>query len=294
MGKAKKETRATKHSTWKELREQIRQKRTTFIVWSVLRVVVILVAIWCVLRHQWESFFNCLLTLLLFMAPTFVEKKLQLRLPSALENTVLVFIFCAQILGEIACFYIQYPLWDKMLHTINGFLFAAFGFCLVDLLNEHKRFRFALSPMFQAVMAFCFSMTIGIAWEFFEFSADKFLGLDMQKDRVITEFQSVTLDETQSNIPIPVHGITKTTIETADGSTYVIDGYLDIGLIDTTEDLFVNFIGATVFCVVGWIYVYRRGKNRLAAAFIPVVAKPDEDAEPDENKSTGDTDSQTL
>ncbi len=273
MGKNKKKSKAAKQPTWKDLVEQIRQKRTTFIVWSVLRVLVILVAVWCVLRQQWESFFNCLLTLLLFMAPTFVEKKLQIRLPSALENTVLVFIFCAQILGEIACFYIQYPFWDKMLHTVNGFLFAAFGFCLVDLFNENKRFRFALSPMFQAVMAFCFSMTIGIAWEFFEFSADKFLGLDMQKDRIITEFQSVTLDETQSNIPIPVHGITKTTIETADGSTYVIDGYLDIGLIDTIEDLFVNSIGAAVFCIVGWIYVYRRGRNRLAAAFIPVVTK---------------------
>ena len=239
---------------------------------------MILVAVWCVLRRQWESFLSCLLTLLLFMAPSFVEKKLQIKLPTALEISVLVFIFCAQILGEIACFYIQYPFWDKMLHTANGFLFAAFGFCLVDLLNENKRFRFALSPMFQAVMAFCFSMTIGVAWEFFEFGADHLLGLDMQKDRVITEFQSVTLDPTESNIPIPVHEIEKTTIETADGSIYVIDGYLDVGLVDTTEDLFVNFIGAVVFCVVGWIYISRRGKNRLAAAFIPVVTKPETSA----------------
>lgn len=261
------------HSRWNELTEQIRKNRPAFIVWSVLRVIVILVAVWCVLRRQWESFLSCLLTLLLFMAPSFVERKLQIKLPTALEISVLVFIFCAQILGEIACFYIQYPFWDKMLHTANGFLFAAFGFCLVDLLNENKRFRFALSPMFQAVMAFCFSMTIGVAWEFFEFGADHLLGLDMQKDRVITEFQSVTLDPTQSNIPIPVHEITKTTIETADGNTYVIEGYLDVGLVDTTEDLFVNFIGAAVFCIVGWVYVYRRGKNRLAAAFIPVVTK---------------------
>lgn len=264
-----------KSSSRREWMQQIRQKKPVFIVWSVLRVIVILVAVRCVLRQQWESFLSCMLTLVLFMAPSFVERKLQIKLPTALETSVLVFIFCAQILGEIACFYIQYPFWDKMLHTVNGFLFAAFGFCLVDLLNENKRFRFALSPLFQAVMAFCFSMTIGVAWEFFEFGADHLLGLDMQKDRVITEFQSVTLDPTNSNDPIPVHEITRTTIETADGDTYIIDGYLDVGLVDTTEDLFVNFIGATVFCVVGWIYVYRRGKNRLAAAFIPVVTKPE-------------------
>lgn len=279
MAKNKKRSSASAgHAGWKELKEQIRQNKPAFAVWSVLRVIVILVAVWCVLRRQWESFLSCLLTLLLFMAPSFVEKKLQIKLPTALEISVLVFIFCAQILGEIACFYIQYPFWDKMLHTANGFLFAAFGFCLVDLLNENKRFRFVLSPMFQAVMAFCFSMTIGVAWEFFEFGADHLLGLDMQKDRVITEFQSVTLDPTESNIPIPVQEITKTTIETADGSIYVIDGYLDVGLVDTTEDLFVNFIGAVVFCVVGWIYISRRGKNRLAAAFIPVVTKPETSA----------------
>lgn len=264
-----------KSSSRREWMQQIRQKKPIFIVWSVLRVIVILVAVRCVLHQQWESFLSCMLTLVLFMAPSFVERKLQIKLPTALEISVLVFIFCAQILGEIACFYIQYPFWDKMLHTVNGFLFAAFGFCLVDLLNENKRFRFALSPLFQAVMAFCFSMTIGVAWEFFEFGADHLLGLDMQKDRVITEFQSVTLDPTNSNDPIPVHEITRTTIETADGDTYIIDGYLDVGLVDTTEDLFVNFIGATVFCVVGWIYVYRRGKNRLATAFIPVVTKPE-------------------
>lgn len=279
MAKSKGRSSASaKHANWKALKEQIRRNKPAFVVWSVLRVIVILVAVWCVLRRQWESFLSCLLTLLLFMAPSFVEKKLQIKLPTALEISVLVFIFCAQILGEIACFYIQYPFWDKMLHTANGFLFAAFGFCLVDLLNENKRFRFALSPMFQAVMAFCFSMTIGVAWEFFEFGADHLLGLDMQKDRVITEFQSVTLDPTESNIPIPVHEIEKTTIETADGSIYVIDGYLDVGLVDTTEDLFVNFIGAVVFCVVGWIYISRRGKNRLAAAFIPVVTKPETSA----------------
>ncbi len=273
MVKNRNQQPAAKSSGWKELKEQIRQNRPAFIVWSVLRVIVILVAVWCVLRRQWESFLSCVLTLVLFLAPSFVEKKLQIKLPTALEISVLVFIFCAQILGEIACFYIQYPFWDKMLHTANGFLFAAFGFCLVDLLNENQRFRFALSPLFQAVMAFCFSMTIGVAWEFFEFGADHLLGLDMQKDRVITEFQSVTLDPTESNTPIPVHEIEKTIIETADGSTYVIEGYLDVGLVDTTEDLFVNFIGAAVFCVVGWVYIYRRGKNRLAAAFIPVVTK---------------------
>lgn len=250
---------------------QIKQNRPAFIVWSILHFLVVLVAVRSVFTKQWESFFTCILTLILFLAPTFVEKKLHIKLPTALEISVLIFIFCAEVLGEIACFYIKYPLWDTMLHTANGFLFAAFGFCLVDLLNENQKIKFSLSPLFLAVVAFCFSMTIGIFWEFFEFSMDHLFDLDMQKDTVLRAFQSVTLDESRQNIPVPVTDITKTVIETKNGGQYIIDGYLDIGLTDTLKDLFVNFIGAAVFSVIGGIYVRQRGKNRFAAAFIPVV-----------------------
>lgn len=253
--------------------EMKRKNRATVIVWMVLRILVIGIAIRSAFSQQWESLFTCLLTLVLFMAPSFVERKLHIKLPTLLEITVLIFIFCAEVLGEIACFYIKYPLWDTMLHTINGFLFAAFGFCLVDLLNENHNVKFRLSPNFLALVAFCFSMTIGIFWEFFEFSMDHLFALDMQKDTLLAEFQSVTLDETRQNIPIAIQNITRTIIETADGKQIILDGYLDIGLTDTLKDLFVNFIGAAVFSAIGRIYVQQRGKHSIAAAFIPVVAQ---------------------
>ena len=262
----------------RELALEIRKNRKIFIVWTILRVLVLGVAVRSAFAHQWERLFTCLLTLVLFLAPTFVEKQLRIKLPTALEITVLIFIFCAEVLGEIACFYIKYPLWDTMLHTVNGFLFAAFGFCLADLLNENQRIRFRLSPNFLALTAFCFSMTIGIFWEFFEFSMDHLFVLDMQKDTLLTAFQSVTLDPTKQNIPVPVHDITRTVIETADGGQYIISGYLDVGLTDTLKDLFVNFIGAAVFSLIGRIYVKQRGKNRFAAAFIPVVEGEQEES----------------
>lgn len=248
------------------------KNKLTIFVWFILRMLVIGVAVRSVLMQQWERFFTCILTLILFLTPLFAERKLHIKLPTALEITVLIFIFCAEVLGETACFYIKYPLWDMMLHTVNGFLFAAFGFCLVDLLNENRSAKFHLSPSFLALVAFCFSMTIGIFWEFFEYSMDHLFALDMQKDTVLTAFQSVTLDETKQNIPIAVQEITRTVIETANGERYVIEGYLDVGLTDTLKDLFVNFIGAAVFSLIGRIYVRQRGKNSIAAAFIPVVS----------------------
>ena len=104
----------------------------------------------------------------LFLVSFFIDKKLNINLPTLLEIIILPFIFAAEILGEIQNFYGIIPYWDMILHTINGFLCGAIGFSLVDILNENKKLRFKLSPIYVALVAFCFSMTIGVMWEFFE------------------------------------------------------------------------------------------------------------------------------
>ena len=45
------------------------------------------------------------------------------------------------------------------------------------------------------------------------------------------------------------------------GKELGLGGYLDIGLLDTMNDLFVNFIGAVVFSVIGYFYVKAGGKG---------------------------------
>ncbi len=253
----------------KSLVDQIRTNKVSFAVFVVLRASVILVAIRCVFLGKWESFSLCVLTLLLFFIPPFVEKNLRIEVPTALEVLVYCFVYCAEILGEIEGYYVKIPYWDTILHTVNGFMFAAIGFTLVDIFNRNKRFRFELSPMFLAVVAFCFSMTIGVLWEFFEFGMDTFTHTDMQKDTVITDLYSVSLDPAGGNETVAVRDIDKTLVETSDGKFILLDGYLDTGLIDTMEDLAVNFIGAAVFCVIGYHYIKRRGKGAFAGQFIP-------------------------
>jgi hypothetical protein len=83
--------------------------------------------------------------------------------------------------------------WDTMLHIVNGFLMAAIGFAMIDILNRHPRIHFNLSPAFVAFVAFCFSMTIGVFWEIFEYSIDRFLIKDMQKDTIVRTISSVAL-----------------------------------------------------------------------------------------------------
>lgn len=266
-------------------RAQWEQHRATTIVYILLRVIVILALVSAVLRGVWESVFICVLTLLLFTLPAFVEKRFRVELPDTLQIVILFFIFATQILGELEAWYVRYTGWDTLMHTTNGFLCAAVGFCLVDLLNRSERVGISLSPLYLSIVAFCFSMTVGVLWEFFEFSMDFFLLQDMQKDTVIHTISSVALDPTMSNHPVVVRGIEDVVVN---GEALGLGGYLDIGLYDTMKDLFVNFLGAVVFSIIGYFYIKSRGKSRFAERFIPVVLDADDPASAEPSPDDGD------
>lgn len=256
-----------------KLTAQIRKDKRAFTVFIILRACVIAALVLSALRGDYESVFLCVLTLFLFMLPAFVEKNFNIELPTTLEIVILVFIFAAEILGELSNFFLRFKGWDIMLHTTNGFLCAAFGFALVDIFNRNKKFKFELSPMFLSVVAFCFSMTIGVLWEFFEFAGDQILFTDMQKDTVIHSIYSVALDPTNTNKMVVINDIKDVMVN---GQSLNIGGYLDIGLIDTMKDLLVNFVGAVVFSIIGYFYVKNRGEGSFASQFIPTVYDEEE------------------
>ena len=257
----------------------------------VLRLIVLGTLVSSIFRVEYESAFICLLVLALFMLPFFIQQNFGIELPSTLEIIILLFIFAAEILGELECYFITYTLWDSLLRTTTGFLCAATGFALIDILNRNSRIKFQLSPIYVALAAFCFSMTVGVLWEFFEFGMDRVFHLDMQKDTVVQSITSVMLDPTNSNTPITIDGIHSVAVY---GQDLGFDGYLDIGLYDTMADLFVNFIGAVVFSTIGYFYIKHRGRGRLARAFIPTITESENAAEelPD-TEETPDTPEET-
>lgn len=274
MSKDKKQTGNRMKNIKKALDMELREHRSSFIVYFVLRFLVIVTMILQFLNGNYENFFLCILTLILLIMPSLIQVTLKIELPTVLEILILIFIFSAEILGEIREYYIMIPMWDTILHTINGFLAAAIGFSMVDLLNRSDRMTFQLSPLFTAIVAFCFSMTIGVVWEFFEFGMDMIFGLDMQKDTVIQAIRSVTLNPDGRNIVTVIDPIRSVVVN---GKDLGIGGYLDIGLIDTMKDLIVNFIGAVVFSVFGYVYVKNRGKGNIVARFVPQRKKHDRD-----------------
>ena len=242
--------------------------KVTLTVYLVLRALVIFTLVRSSLRRDFESVFLCGLTLVLLVLPSILTRRLHIELPGTLEVIILLFIFAAEILGELESYYLQYPYWDTMLHTVNGFLCAAVGFSLIDILTRNKQEKFRLSPLYVALVAFCFSMTIGVLWEFFEYGMDVLFHTDMQKDTVIGSVFSASLGAG------PVTALEEISSVTVNGRELGVEGYLDIGLHDTMADLFVNFIGAVVFSALGYVYIRGRGtgrSGRVLRHFLPAL-----------------------
>lgn len=244
------------------------------VVYVFFRALAVFMLINQLIMQRWGDAFILVLTLALFAIPHLVERVFNIEIPNLLELIIIVFIFSSTILGELSDFYGYFKMWDTALHTLNGFLAAGVGFSLVYLLNKNAE-GMKLSPLFLAIVTFSFSMTVGVMWEFFEYSADRWMNLDMQKDRIVQQINSVSIGA-QSNVVNQIENIQRTVIESKDNSgnnieTVIDDGYLDIGIIDTMKDLFVNLLGAIVFSVLGYLYAHHdQKKYKFVRNFIPI------------------------
>ena len=227
------------------------------ILYFILRIIVIVLFIYNVIVGRYENAFTCFLTLILLLMPFILEEKLKIEISSGLEIVILLFIFSAEILGELNAFYQKIPNWDTILHTINGFVMGAVGISLINLLNDSDRTKIKLSLFFLIVTSFCFSMTIGVLWEFFEYGVDCMLGYDMQKDTIVEKINSTTFDSLKEN---KVYSIEIDSV-VINGEEWHYGGYLDIGLHDTMKDLIVNAIGAIFFSIYGYFITSKKEEN---------------------------------
>lgn len=208
----------------------MRQKRQNepmvFYLYFILRALVLITLVRSAFIGHYEHMMLCVLTLVLLLVPSFLEHTLDIELPDLLESIILLFIFAAEILGEIDAFYISIPFWDTILHTTWGFMCAGIGFALFDILNRSENSSIHLTPLYMAVSAVAFSMCIGACWEIFEYFADCFIGVDMQKDTLVQAINTVWLDPTNSNVTIPVRDIVSSQITLASGEVISIPGGL--------------------------------------------------------------------
>jgi len=195
-----------------------RKNISSMIVTNLVRLALIIIFIrGCVVGDNSQDLI-IILTFLMTFYPSILVKRFGVYLPKRLEITITLFIFAAQVLGEMHGFYDKISWWDTMLHATSGVILGLIGFLFVYLLNEKGDANVNLSPIFVVIVAFCFAITMGVIWEVFEFGADRILGYNMQKFRLPGQD----------------------------------------GLIDTMEDLIVDMIGAFVACTGGWLYMKKK------------------------------------
>jgi len=124
---------------------------------------------------------QCVVGLFAMMIPSIFRRRIRLEIPSFMLIVYALFLYCAIYLGEVRNFYFIVPHWDTVLHTFSGVAIGALGFSLVNILNKTESLHLSLSPVFVALFAFGFSVSLGVIWEIYEFAADSILQTNMQK-----------------------------------------------------------------------------------------------------------------
>lgn len=167
--------------------------------------------------------FECFVGLILMFLPSFVAKKVTLKIPFSLYVVYVIFIYFAIYLGEVWHFFYKFKYWDVMLHSFSGIALGALGFTIVAFLNKDEHVRMSLTPFFVAFFAFCFGLACGALWEICEFTIDGVFGLNMQKFAL------------------------------ADGTQFVGRK----ALLDTMKDLIVDTCGVLIATVAGYLTIMR-------------------------------------
>ncbi len=252
------------------------------IIYIFTRVIFVLAAVLSALRKDYLTAFLCVAALAVFMLPPVIDKKFNIALPGGLEISAAVFTFMSVLGGELGYLYARFPLWDKILHTFSGFLIAAIGLALIEIRNKHREPMQRLSPLMTVVFAFCFSVTVAVFWEVFEFAVDGFSGTtDMQADYIVDSFASKKAGGETNPIPIVVNGIESVVITFSDGrEALVLPGYIDIGIADTMYDMIVAAIGSFVFCAIEFVALVKRNgrAKRISESFVPKKRESESEA----------------
>ena len=248
------------------------EKKLSLIIYIILNIVIIGCLIFELLRGEGTKATTCFNALILMQLPKLLQKFFKFKFANFLETIIYLFIFATEILGSVYNFYYGIiPHWDSLMHTISGFLFVGVGLFLMRIFVQSTKNK-VISPLGMIFAACCFSMTMGMAWELFEYTADKILLIDMQNDIMLTTISSLDLHPEGKKIDYVINNIDKTILYDAKGNELIVikGGYLDIGLNDTMKDLIFNLLGALFFAYFGYHQLQNKNKFKFIQNFIPV------------------------
>lgn len=284
---------ASKQNFWSYFKER-NQKHIVFAVCMALYLAFCLGSLVYFAVLGGEHFRDCLIALsYIAIVPIFYLAEYFLKIRAGLPFTLFIIVYCVFcFLGASYNFYTIIPILDDILHMGWGIIFTAVGFCIIkSLMGEPKTGKqFAAYLIFSA--GFC--MILSVFWEIYEFSSDNLMAhFDMQEDTIVDHIHSFMLHDPYDHLhTLRLDGITQTVIHYGNGETYVLDGYLDLGLIDTMMDLIWCVILTAVFSAA--LAIDRRFGSKLYPHLIPVYvgekgAEPKNDPDPNPESQTEET-----
>ncbi len=227
-----------------------------YTVYILVYTVVIASGVFLLLDGELSAALSCLTPAGLFLIPTLFKRIFRVEISPSLELFAILFVYASAFLGEVGGYYDRYKLWDSILHAASGFIGAAVGFSIADLMCRGDSVKFLLAAGFVSLFAICFSVTVGVVWEIYEFLMDMMIGTDMQKDVLVGEISSELIHARH----------VKVRSAALNGSS--IGGWLDIGLIDTMKDLILCTVGAIIFSAFGYIYVSTHKQKWVTALML--------------------------
>ena len=251
-----------KKTLFRHVKERLKDKATVIII-AVYALLCIGSGIYLCFNEQFKEIGMCFGFLLFIPLYFIVEYVVKIRFGAIFTVAVFCQAFGA-ILGSCFNFYERIPFFDVILHTLAGILFAALGYSIANaFFGKEKGSKNFFGKLLFAVF---FSLSVALLWELFEFVWSSTFGFDMQVDSIVTEIKSYFLAGVHTEV-VTIDNITKTLIYYGNGQVYEINGYLDIGLLDTMWDMLVCLIGAITFALISVFSHYKCPK--INEMFVP-------------------------
>lgn len=205
-------------------------------IFILIKVVVFIHLLFCLINGEWTATFNCLFNFVLLFVSDLVYKKLGYS--GIFQLAIYLFITGSLLLGEVYYFYVRVWYFDIIMHMLSSFI--ASGLLFYTLRYLKVKMKFSLLILF----IFSFAMMVAALWEITEFTIDRVFNIDMQKDTIIGEINSTLLSSDGKSV-------VKKKINNMKIGDTVANGYIDIGLYDTIEDMICATLGSIVFIISG-------------------------------------------
>lgn len=231
MGKEKRQL------SWAELETKYRKRikrlhrMNGVIFWVTLALAVINVGMLLVRDNStWEEIVfrggQYLAMLLVLKLPSVLRMRFKLEVPAMLSTVIVLFCFCALVLGDGLDFYGRFPWWDSVLHVFSGVLLSMIALWLIHIIMAGNDKAIYFNKFFLFLFLVMFSVGMGACWEIIEYTYDSISGTNTQQFMASTTGSLLTPED----IPLCGHA----------------------ALGDTMTDLVLDLVGALLVAIVGF------------------------------------------